>query len=250
MLAGSVVGFVEPDSRDARDRFAVQSAVTMAPEIELAGKRLNLRFDGYRLARYPGSGIHNVLFNFKATHIIDAERDVSEVVSYNLSFQGADKSSIPIVGYPIFVGLEAGQRSLVLEGYSVNVTSQGDQAALKYLDSSLVEKGLELVGSFSPLMGQVSTISTSLLRAMAEHSKNQPVHTFKYAFDLDRSGLGLKLRTGTYIIAAVPEEFAADWDWSQWLFDPVTRRIVPTEPGEMGEDVDFNTLLLRIERSG
>jgi hypothetical protein len=223
--------------------------VTISPEAELAGKRLNLRFDGYRLARYPGMGLHNVLFNFKATHIVDAKRDVSEVVSYNLAFQGSDKSSIPIVGYPIFIGLEAGKRSLVLEGYSVNVTSQGDMAALKYLDSSLVKKGLALVGNFSPLMGQVSSISTSLVRAMAEHSKNQPVHTFKYAFDLESNGLGLKLRTGTYVIAAVPEDVAAEWDWAQWVFDPVTRRIVPSNRSEMAGDVDFNTLLLRIELS-
>src|SRR5262249_9184481 len=142
----------------------IRHAGSIKADASLKGAKLKITLDRLRIAEYPGGGMHHVLFDFYAQTQIAGSL---EHLHFNATFRGREGEHAALVGYPLFVGLEAGAEGVAFKCFTVNVKNDQDEALLGFLDSDVFKAGLRLVSTAQPALAPLASMASGLARGMA-----------------------------------------------------------------------------------
>jgi len=196
-----------------------------------------------RVADYPGSGSHRVLFEFHATNHLDG--DASESLHFNHTYRVRSGERAALVGYPIFIGLGVGE-GLGVRCYTVNVKNDSDEKFLDFLDSDVFKGGLKLATTAQPAIAPLSGLTLGITRAIASRNRNVAVQDFYLGLDFSRDRMGARLAEGSYLAVQVPEKLRALWDWSDWVYSSATGEVVAKDdPKQL---IPYNYVVIGINR--
>lgn len=210
-----VYGFVrEPEP--AAKLIEIVDVGNHSSDDSLKNRRITVTLNHLRVADYPGSGAHRILFDFYAQNNVGG---VSEELHFNATYRVKDGERAAIRGYPIFVGLNVGSQGLAFRCYTVNVSNDDDEAFLRKLDSDVFKNGLKLAAVAQPAIAPLSGIAIALTKSIAERHRNVPVQDFSLGLDFKVTPGGGRLAKGSYLVVQVPEEDRVMWNWAEWKFD-------------------------------
>jgi hypothetical protein len=215
------------------------------PDESLRGAPLKITLDGLHIARYPGRGMHNLLFDFALQSQVPEETE-TRVFHYNAKFAARDGETVPVRNFPLFYGLVPSHEGITFGFQTINVSSGFDQGLLDFLGRDEFKRGLSLVGAFSPAVGQLSSMAASLAGWLGGQSKNAKVQEFRQGLDFTSNRLGGALSEGTYVVVQIPLENQHQWSWADWEIDPTLVRLVNRQAG--GEALEYNHLMFGVRR--
>ena len=233
-------GFIAPSA----NQLSAQKIIPMAqvqPDKTLANKRINIHLNYLRVAKYPGSGQHRILFTFRAQNQLE---NMPEPISFSQTFRARDDAAVAVTGYPIFIGLNVGQIGASFQGFTVNVKNDTDEALLGFLDSAPFQSGLKLLKTAQPALTPLMDMTLGVTKALAGRNKNVAVQDFYLGLDFLPNTMGARLATGDYIAAQVPELASIKWD--EWQYDPNVGTIVGINNSTVG--LPYNYVVFGVSR--
>jgi hypothetical protein len=233
-------GYVAPST----DRFSPQGIVPVGriePDESLVNQRINIHLNYLRVAKYPGSGQHRILFTFKAKNQLD---QMPEPISFSQLFRARDNEAIAVVGQPIFIGLNVGQIGAAFQGFTVNVQNDNDEALLGFLDSPAFKSGLTLLRTAQPALTPLMDMTLGVTKALAGRNKNVAVQDFYLGLGFSSSTMGARLACGDYLAAQVPTPTSINW--TEWHYDPNVGTIVNIKDSRFG--LPYNYVVFGISR--
>ena len=201
----------------------IQHAGNIAADTSLRNSRIKISLDRLRVADYPGSGTHRVLFDFYAQNQLPGN---VEHLHFNATYRVREGEQAAIVGYPIFVGLNVGSEGLSFKCYTVNVQNDEDEAFLGFLESDVFKAGLKLAATAQLAIAPFSDMAMALTRRIATRNRNVPVQDFYLGLDFSDIPMRARLATGSYLAVQIPETFQTIWSWSDWVYDPSNGQVV------------------------
>jgi len=237
-----VFGFVSAQARGRSIR--VRDAGDIDRKEILTSDRIDIALNRLRVAAYPGSGIHRILFDFYAQNALE---DQVEDVHFNATYRVKEGDQAGVLGYPIFLGLKVGRRGAAFSGFTVNVKNDNDQKFLDFMESSVFKKGLQLATSLQPAIKPLSEMAFGLTRAFAKRNENVPVQDFFLGLDKGQTAMGARLAVGDYVIVQVPQDEADRWNWDEWQYFRSAGRIAKTEDKNAG--LPFNHVVISVSPS-
>jgi hypothetical protein len=218
---GSAVGYIQA----ADDRYhPIVDPSQIGPERSLISTKVAVRLTQALVARYPGSGVHEILLHFG----VGGGSDTVPKHDFSATIRCADGNYMPVGGQLLFSGVDVGEDGLSLAMFTVNVHSQADVRLLQALQSQVFHNGLNLAASAGPVVGLLSVTLASLARYIAGTSENRPVQQGLLALDFDRTLVGsAKLRLGTYVLVQAPAQVdGRPWSWNDYIYDRDRNAIV------------------------
>lgn len=233
-------GFIEPQSSPSDQAIEIKEAGNIQPDASLKGARIKITLDRLRVFRYPGGGVHQVLFDFYGQH---QTTTASEDIHFSQLYRAQEGQGAGITGYPIFVGLQVGSEGVKFRCRTVNVKNEDDEKVVQFLNSDPFKNGLQLINSTNPLTPIVSSFATGLIEAFARRDENVPVQNFDMGLDFSSIASRAKLREGSYIAVQAPD---AVWDWKRWRFNTVTGQVVSKE--DATKTIPLNYVVFSISR--
>jgi hypothetical protein len=162
-----------------------------------------------------------VLFDFYAQNQI---RPTPEHLHFNATYRIRQGERAAIRGFPIFLGLAAGDEGVAFRCYTVNVKNERDQALLTFLDSDSLKAGLRLASVAQPAIGPLADLAKNITRGIASRNQNVPVQDVYLGLDFSDTATGARLRLGSYIVAQIPGDDAS-FRWTEWVLDTPSRMI-------------------------
>jgi hypothetical protein len=195
----------------------------ISPRKDLANRRLNITLNYLRVAEYPGSGTHRILFDFYTRNQMAT---TSEEVHFNTTYRVLEGERAGIKGFPIFVGLGVGTEGLAFRCFTVNVKNDDDEKFLSALDSDVFKAGLRLASTAQPAIAPLSSMAVAFTKAIAGRHRNIAVQDFYLGLDFTKIPGGGRLSTGSYIVVQIPESDALVWNWDDWVFSLHSGQVV------------------------
>jgi hypothetical protein len=235
-------GFIPADAKNPGP-ITLRDVGNIRPDEVLRDARINITLDRLRVAGYPGTGQHRILFDFYARNQV---ADRAEDLHFNATYRVAEGEEAGVRGYPIFVGLNVGSYGVAFRGYTVNVRNENDQSILDILESDAFKTGLKLVNAVQPAIVPLSQMALGLTKAIVGRHKNVPVQDFFLGLDSGSSPMGARLAEGSYVIVQLPQEEADAWRWDHWEYDCSTGRIAKTS--DANASLRYNYLVLGVAR--
>jgi hypothetical protein len=224
-------GFLAPAADGAAASLPIRSATLMAADRNLIGARVKITLQRLRVARYPGRGVHHVLFDFYAQN---QSADAVEHLHFNVTHKAADSQSAAVLNCPIFVGLRVGPEGAMFRCYTVNVKSSGDQKLLGFLESDVFKRGLQILDTVQPALAPLSAMAYGLTRNLVDtRSSNIPVQEFHLGLDFSNDPAGARLAEGDYVVIQAPEDMVKAWKWDDWRYNRENGRIVSSQTGDL-----------------
>ncbi len=221
----------------------IKNAGNIEPDSSLKNARVKITLDRLRVADYPGGGMHQVLFDFYAQN---QAQDKVEHLHFNATYRVREGEHAATVGYPIFVGLNVGSEGLAFKCFTVNVRNDDDEALLSFLDSDVFKAGLKLATTAQPALAPFSEMALGLTKAIATRNRNVPVQDFYMGLDFSNIPTRARLAEGAYLAVQIPEQEQAIWDWSEWVYNPNTGRVVNRDdPKQL---IPYNYLVFSVTR--
>jgi hypothetical protein len=218
---GHAFGYIAPSAGD--QAVPIRHAGSIKADHSLKGARLKITLDRLRIAEYPGGGTHRVLFDFYAQTQIAGNL---EHLHFNATFRGREGEHAALVGYPLFVGLEAGPEGVAFKCFTVNVKNDQDESLLGFLDSDVFKAGLRLVTTAQPALAPLSVMASGLARGLAGRNRNVPVQDFYMGLDFSNISTRARLAEGSYLAVQIPEADQTSWDWGLWRYNPTSGAVV------------------------
>src|SRR5689334_19462851 len=154
-------GFIEPRA-PGNDNTAIQHAGNIAGDAKLRGGRISITLDQLRVAKYPGGGIHRILFDFYGQNQVRAD---VEHVHFDTTYRVQEGKTAASDGYPIFVGLSVGPDGVAFRCRTVNVANEDDEAMLALMESDVLKSGLRLIATAQPAIAPLSGMAVALTRS-------------------------------------------------------------------------------------
>jgi len=204
-------GYIAPTS-PGKKTLPIQNAVNIKADETLKNSRIKITLDCLRVADYPGSGTHRVLFDFYAQNQIPGN---VEHLHFNATYRIREGQSAAIVGFPIFVGLNVGTEGVAFKCLTLNVLNEEDEAALSFLESDVFKGGLKLASTVQPAIAPLSAMAKGLTETIAKRKKNVPVQDFYLGLDFSNITTRARLAEGSYIAVQIPESMKLAWDWDE-----------------------------------
>lgn len=218
-------------------------AGNIAPDKTLKHARVRVTLDALRVAKYPGGGVHHILFDFFARN---QPEGAVENLHFTATYRALDGERAALLGYPIFVGLNVGSEGVDFKCFTVNVQNDDDEQLLAILESDTFKAGLRLAEVAQPVVGLFSDLALGITKAIAKRNRNVPVQDFYLGLDFTNVAMRARLAEGSYIAVQVPESAQTVWDWSEWVYDPNTGQIVNrTAPGQL---IPYNYIVFGVSR--
>jgi hypothetical protein len=227
----------------ASGRVAIRHVGDVEPESDLRDARLRISLDGLRVADYPGSGTHRVLFNFFAQN---RTRSGIENLNFNATYRVREGDGAAVLNYPIFVGLSPPETGLVIRCFTVNVKNDNDESFLDLLESDTFKIGLQLVQTAQPALAPLSSFAVGMTKAIAKRSRNVAVQDVHLGLDFGRTSTGARLARGSYVAVQMPSAFLRSWRWSDWSYDTSSAQIL--DPGD--RPLPLNYFVIGVSRGG
>jgi hypothetical protein len=208
-----VFGYIPP--RSGAGPATPIAAAEIDADTGLRGSQVKVTLDAMRVADYPGSGTHRILFDFYAQNQL---RRAVEHLHYTLTLRVREGQAAAVVGYPIFLDLTVGGEGLCLKCFTVNVKNDADEVVLRALESDVLRNGLRLAATVQPAIATVSGFALGLTKAIASRNRNVPVQDFYLGLDFSDIASRGRLAVGSYVAVQVPGEALAAWDWDDWQY--------------------------------
>lgn len=215
------LGYISPLSFNGRE-VSIQSASSIAPNLELKGSQIKITLNALRVAAYPGGGTHQILFDFYAQNTLS---EVIEHLHFNSLYRVREGERAAILNYPIFLGLNVGSNGLIFKCFTVNVKNEEDEQSIKFLESDSFRTGLHLATTVQPAIKPLSEMAVGLIKTVANRRKNVPVQDIQIGLDFNNNPMGAQLAEGVYVAVQIPETLKRVWDWSDWVYDTNTGQI-------------------------
>ncbi|MBN1978646.1 MAG: hypothetical protein JW918_14705 [Anaerolineae bacterium] len=225
------------------DVLSINHAGNIAADETLKNGRIKITLDRLRVADYPGSGMHRVLFDFYAQNQVPGQ---VEHLHFNATYRVQEGEQAAILGYPIFVGLNVGTEGVAFKCFTVNVSNDADEAFLGFLESDAFKAGLQLATTVQPAIGLFSETALALTKSIAAHNRNVPVQDFYMGLDFSAIPMRARLAEGSYLAVQIPELLQSIWNWSDWGYNPTNGQVVKRDdPAQL---VPYNYLVFSISR--
>lgn len=219
------------------------SAGSIDPDTDLRNGRVTIRLDGLHAADYPGSGLHEVLFQFSVRNQVpNGEEDLH----FNTTLRVQERQSAGMTGMPVFVGLNISSEGVSLQCQTINVKNANDKAFLECLNSDAVRSGLKLITTAQPAIAPLSSIALAIAKSFAKRNENAVVQSFDLGLDFTPSPTGARLSEGCYIAAQLPDDVLNEFRWSDWHISPNTGMIRSTQ--DLAQVFPFNYIIIRVTR--
>ncbi len=218
----------------------------ITPEPELRDQRIKITLDRLRVADFPGSGMHHVLFDFQGRN--QARDNTVEDVHFNATYRVQEGEHAPIMGYPIFVGLNVGHDGVGFQGSTVNVKNENDEAFLAVLESDAFRSGLTLIETAQPALKPLSQIAVGMASSIAKRNRNVKVQEFNLGLDFSDVATRAKLAQGSYIVVQIPEAMGTLWRWSDWVYDPESGYVVKRD--DPNQAIPYNYIVFGVSKYG
>lgn len=236
-------GFIAHDNPRANDPLLIRHAGNIDADSTLKNSQIKITLDRLRVASYPGFGIHHVLFDFYGRHQVPK---MVEHLHFNATYRVRDGEEAGVSGRPIFVGLKVGAEGVDFKCLTINVKNESDERFLGILDSDVFKAGLKLAINAQPAIAPLSGLAQGLARSIGQHNRNVPVQNFELGLDFSNVPTRAHLRTGSYVVVQIPQNFTVIWDWNDWRFDPKSGQLVSAEdPLEL---VPYNYIVFGVSR--
>lgn len=237
-----VWGFI-PQVKPIAEHIAISHVGSIAADTSLKGQRVNVSLNLINVARYPGSGRHNILFEFKAENQVAGAK---EPLSFSARYTIASGGTASLINAPIFIGLTVGNNMMKLDCKTVNVENEDDRKFLNFLESDVIRDGLRLAATVQPAITPLSAMVTGITNSVLATRKNVVVQDFTIGLDFGGSPSGARLALGDYVAVQVSPAAQASWNWSDWVFKPATGQIVSASQPAMR--IPFNYIVFGISR--
>lgn len=236
-------GYLAP-AAPGDESLPIRHAGNMAAQESLKNGRVKITLDCLRVAAYPGTGIHHVLFDFYAQNQV-AGKNV-EHLHFNATYRAREGERAAILGYPVFIGLNVGTEGVAFKCFTVNVKNEADEVLLGFLDSDVFKAGLKLAKTAQPAIAPLSGMALGLTRSLASRNKNVAVQDFYMGLDFSNIPTRAKLAEGSYIAVQIPETLATIWNWGDWVYHPGTGQIV--NKSDNRSLIPYNYLVFSVSR--
>jgi len=236
-------GYIAPALAGPTKPLAIQYAGNIAADVTLKKQRVKITLDRLRVADYPGSGSHQILFDFYAQNQVPGN---VEHLHFTATYRALEGEQVAVIGYPIFVGLHVGTEGVAFKCFTVNVKNQDDEAFLKFLDSDVFKAGLKLAATLQPATVPLSGMALGLTKAIASHNRNVPVQDFYMGLDFSAIPTRARLAEGSYIAVQIPESFQTVWDWNDWVYNPNTGQLVAQ--ADLKKLIPYNYVVFSVSR--
>jgi hypothetical protein len=215
----------------------------VAGDVSLKSQRIKIALNGLRVADYPGSGTHRVLFDFYARNQVPG---AVEDLHFNAAYRVREGEHAAVRGYPIFVGLGVGSEGVALRFHTVNVKNDADEGFLDFLEGDVFKNGLKLATTAQPAIAPLSGMALALTKSIAKRNRNVSVQDCYLGLDFAGTAHGARLAEGDYIAVQIPESLQRVWYWDDWVYDPRTGLIVSrSDPNAL---IPYNYLVFGISR--
>jgi len=228
-----------------KKQLEIRHAGDIPADPTLKGARIKITLDRFRVAEYPGRGIHRILLDFYAQNQTSGG---AEDLHFNLTCRVHEGDDAAILGYPIFVGLNVGGEGVALRCFTVNVKNDDDEALLSALESDVFKSGLKLVSTLQPAIATLSGMAVALTKSMATRHRNVAVQDFYVGLDFTDIPLRARLSEGSYVAVQLPKHALSIWDWSEWVYNPSKGQIVRKNDSKVL--IPYNYLILSVSRYG
>ncbi|MDX6497480.1 MAG: hypothetical protein QOG23_740 [Blastocatellia bacterium] len=237
-----VFGYLSPTLSQEKT-VAIRHAGTIDSDPTLKNSRIKITLDRLRVADYPGSGTHRVLFDFYAQNQV---RHEVQHVHFNASYRIREGEQAGIAGYPIFVGLKVGGEGVAFRCFTVNVKNDSDEAYLDVLESDVFKAGLKLSAMAQPAIAPLSSLAVGVTKCIARRNRNVPVQDFYLGLDFTQISTRARLAEGSYIAVQVPELMESVWDWDEWAYSPNKGQIVSRS--NSSDLIPYNYVIFSVSR--
>lgn len=233
-------GYIAPAPDGQTKLLPVQYAGNIAADEHLKDQRIKITLDRLRVKDYPGFGMHHILFDFYARNQVPGD---VEHLHFNAAYRAREGEQVAVVGYPIFVGLHVGTEGVAFRCFTVNVKNDSDEVFLNFLDSDVFKAGLKLASTIQPATRPLSEMALGMTKAIASRTKNVPVQDFYMGLDFGNVPTGARLAEGSYIAVQIPG--SPPWDWSDYVYNPVSGQIVDTSDNSL---LPYNYVVFGVSR--
>lgn len=236
-------GYIAPHVPGGQSPLPIVHAGNLKPDTTLRGQRVKITLNWLRVADYPGTGMHRILFDFYARNQTtgpDAD------LHFNSTYRVREGQQAGIIGYPVFVGVNVGDEGLAFRCYTVNVKNDADEAFLDFLESDSFKQGLEITKSIQPVIKPFAEMAYGLTRALAKRNRNVPVQDVFMGLDFSQVPGRARLAEGAYIVAQVQDTLHPIWDWEYWVYSPSTGSIVSRDDPNVS--LPYNYFVFGISR--
>lgn len=238
--SGASIGFI-PAGPHRDDMVEICNATAMEPDHSLAHTSLKISLDRFYVHNYPGIGKHEILCEFTGKN---QASEKTEEMRFALKTEAQDQSAAPLIGLPVFVGVNVGRDGLSLEGRTVSIRSEGSEALLDALDNSAFKAGLSLLSTAQPALVPFVQLAKGAVRTIANQGSNRVVFTFGLGLDFAQTATSAKLRLGSYVVVQTNE---VDWDWSSFGYIRTSGAIVPKT--DRSKPIRLNYMIIGVTRA-
>lgn len=190
----------------------IQDATKIQPDRSLIGKKIIVTLDKLRVYDYPGSGLHQVLFDFSGDHQ-NPDGSQGDRVHFTQNYAAQESEGAGVSGFPIFSGLCVPKNGVNFSCSTTNVANNDDQKILSFLNGDVFQKGITFINSINPVLPIVTDFAVGLTTAFAGRNQNVKVSEFNLGLDFSSIVTRAKLCVGSYIAAQAPD---GKINWGQW----------------------------------
>lgn len=237
-------GHISPLSEEQKQNFApIKHISQVEADKKLKNSRLVITLDGLRVADYPGSGEHRILFDFYGQNQV--ANDIEDL-HFNATYRVREGERAAVLGFPIFVGLNVGNHGVKFRCFTINVKNTDDEAFLSMMDSDLFKKGLQLSAIAQPAIAPLTGLAVAVTKSIAARNRNVPVQDFYLGLDFGVGPTGARLAIGSYIAVQIPEDLSAAWDWREWIYQPQIGQIV--NKSDQKQLIPYNYIIFGVNR--
>lgn len=234
-----VYGFIEAGDA-ASGPVAIQAASSIQADSTLIGKPIKVTLDTFQVHKYPGSGPHEVLFDFQGRN---QAGDESQDLQFASVLKASDGARAAVNGMPVFTGLTVPPDGLAFKASTVLIANGGDQAIIDVLQSTVFKNGLKLLGTVQPALPQLVALAGGVTQNLIKREFNKQVQGFDLGLDFSSSRTSARLRRGSYVVVQVPGE--SSWRWDDWMFDTDRQALVDAS----GKIAPHNVIIFAVSDS-
>lgn len=220
-----VIGFIPAGNAGAGDGLIpIVPAFQAGADRSLIGRQIKVTLDAFQVHKYPGFGLHTVLFDFQGR---DQAGDEAQDLQFASVLYATDGARAGVSGTPIFTGLTVPPDGLSFKARTVLLANDGDETIIDVLRSSAFGEGLKLMGQIQPALPQLVALAGGITQNLVKRRWNRQVQSIDMGLDFSDSRTSARLCLGSYVVVQVPG--ASSWRWEDWAFDQHTMSVVDAE---------------------